>query len=111
MEAQTPEMQRPRAVTVLAIVAGIGGVLGVLSGMWLLTVTPGGGKWGLPVTLAVLVLSAAELAFAYSFWTQTFWALRPVVRAIGFVVAIALILLGIYVSFSIRTGVAAGGGM
>jgi hypothetical protein len=67
-------MRRPRGITVLAILAAIGGVLGLLAA---LALTLGIGRWDLLGALVVLVVSVAELAFAYSAWTQTPWALKP----------------------------------
>ena len=51
--------------------------------------------------VAVLVLSGAEFAFAFGAWKQTRVARRMALRAVGLLVAVALIGLGIYVSFSI----------
>jgi len=94
-------MLRSRGITALAIVAATGGVLGILAGMWLPTAKIGSGGRGLVVGLVVLVLSVIEFAFAYGAWTLTPWALKPGPRAIGFAVAIALILVGLFVSYSI----------
>ncbi len=89
---------RTRGTTALAIFAAIGGVIGLLAGLWLLGSALGNGSWPLAtllVALVVLVVSVAELAFAYSAWTQTGWALKPGPRAVGFALAIALNLLGV----------------
>ena len=103
MDAQLPAgtMQRSRGSTALAIIAGTGGALGTLASSWLLTVKLGGGVLVLLAGVLVLAFSGAELAFAYGAWKQSRWARRTVLRAVGLAVAVALIALGIYVSFSI----------
>lgn len=97
-DMQGDAMSRTRGTTALAIFAAIGGVIGLLAGLWLVGVALGNGSWPLVtllVALVVLVVSVAELAFAYSAWTQTGWALKPGPRAVGFALAIALNLLGV----------------
>lgn len=88
-------VKRTRETTALAMLASIGGAIGLLAGLLLLSSALGIGGWGLVVALVVLVVALAELAFAYSAWTRTPWALKPGPRAAGFAAAIALILLGV----------------
>jgi len=112
MSVELKEASAPRSkgVTVLAIVIGTGGVFGILSGLWLPTGTLATKWWGLPVSAAVVVLSAVELAFAYGAWALRPRSRQPALRAIGFAVAIALILLGVYVSFSVGVRIPVGKG-
>jgi hypothetical protein len=76
-------MQRPRIITILAVLAAIGGVLGIFGGIALMGVGAVSGVvgagflvgglaifWG----LLTLVLSVAELAFAYGAWGLKPWA-------------------------------------
>jgi hypothetical protein len=91
---------RSRGINSLAILAAISGVVGLAAGLLLLAVTLPSGGWGPPIALVVLVLSLAELALSYGVWTQAQWALRPELRAIGFAVAIALILGGVLIVFT-----------
>jgi hypothetical protein len=92
---------RSRAITFLAIVAGTGAVLGILAGMWFISAQLALAWWILPASLGVLLVSGAELVFAYGLWTLVPWSLKPWQRAIGLVVAIVLIVLGAYVSYAI----------
>jgi hypothetical protein len=71
-------MQRPTGVTVLAVLAAIGGIFSVLGGLGLLGLgaifaSVGGGLASL-FGLLVLALGIAELALAYGFWTLKPWA-------------------------------------
>jgi hypothetical protein len=76
-------MQRPRIITILAVLAAIGGVFGILAGIGLMGLGAVSGVvgagflvgglaifWG----LLTLVLSVAELAFAYGAWGLKPWA-------------------------------------
>ena len=92
---------RSRLITILAVVAGSGGVLGILAGMWFISAQLGIAWWVLPASLGVLVVSGAELAFAYGLWTLVPWSLRPWQRAAALIVSVALIALGAYVSYAI----------
>ena len=71
-------MQRPTGVTVLAVVAAIGGVLLVLASLALLgfgaIVAVYGGGLAFLFGLLTLALGVAELAMAYGFWTMKAWA-------------------------------------
>ena len=112
MNVELKEASAPRSkgVTVLAIVIGTGGVFGLLSGLWLPTGTLATKWWGLPVSVALVLLSALEVAFAYGAWKLTPWTLQSALRVIAFAVAIALILLGIYVSLSVGVRIPVGKG-
>jgi hypothetical protein len=75
MEALMP---RPTGVTILAIVAAIGGVFGILASLALLgfgaVFAVVGGGLAFIFGLVLLALSIAELAIAYGFWTAKPWA-------------------------------------
>lgn len=85
-QASVPEQQsrtaRPLGVTILAIVSGIFGVLGLLSGLALFGLsgmisTVGGSSvagLGLPNALMALATAGLALAFAYGAWTLKPWA-------------------------------------
>jgi hypothetical protein len=92
---------RTRQGTALAALATIGGVIGLLAGLWLVGGTLANGGWGLLLAVFVLAFSLAELAFAYGAWTQSPSALQPGLRVAAFAVAIALIVLGVAVSLTI----------
>jgi uncharacterized membrane protein (DUF2068 family) len=62
-------MQRPTGVTILAVLAAIGGVLALLGGLGLLAL----GGVGLIAGLILLVSAALSLAFAYGAWTLKPW--------------------------------------
>ncbi len=95
-------MARPTGVTILAILAAIGGVLGLLGSLTLIGLggLAGGfvgGAAGVAIGgiavlggLVMLVLSIAELALAYGFWTLRPWAwqLGVILAALNIVVAI-----------------------
>jgi hypothetical protein len=73
-------MQRPTGVTIIAVLAAIGGVFGLLAGIALLAAGPAvssaTGLGGL-VTIAawiVLAYSVLSLALAYGFWMLKSWA-------------------------------------
>ena len=75
-------MQRPTGVTILAILAAIGGVLGLLGGLALVGFGGlAGGLVGAAIGgfvvisgLIILVLAVLELVLAYGFWTLQPWA-------------------------------------
>lgn len=96
---QGDTVPRRGGINSLAILAAIGGVVGLGAGLLLLAATLGDGGWSAAIALVVLVLSVAELAFAYGTWTQAEWALKPERRAVGFAVAIALIVVGVLIVF------------
>lgn len=83
-------MQRPTVITILAVLAAIGGVLGIFGALGLIGIGAVGGAimgaggeaaagfligafaivWG----LVTLVISVADLAFAYGAWGLKPWA-------------------------------------
>jgi uncharacterized membrane protein (DUF2068 family) len=74
-------MQRPTGVTIIAVLAAIGGVLGILSGLALIGlggfiaasgVT--GGALAPIVGLLLLAYGVLALVLAYGFWTLKPWA-------------------------------------
>ncbi len=88
---------RPTGITILAILAGIGGVLGLLGGFALFL---GGtvlfGAAGALFGLAALALAALSLAFSWGAWTLQPWAwpLGVVLAAGSIIYALVLILGG-----------------
>jgi hypothetical protein len=78
----TTPAERPTGVTILAILAAIGGVFGLLGGIVLLGaggLAAGGGQAALGGLAAIfgllaLVLGVLNLALAYGFWTLKPWA-------------------------------------
>ncbi|MGD0123582.1 MAG: hypothetical protein ABSC46_13640 [Candidatus Limnocylindrales bacterium] len=90
-------MQRPMGVTILAILAAIGGVLGILAGFVLvgLSSAVAATDMALPLSGAVailgvisIVVGVGDLAFAYGAWGLKPWAwmLGIVLEAVGIVV-------------------------
>jgi hypothetical protein len=73
-------MQRPTGITIIAVLSAIGGVLGLLAGLALLTFSAAGGTVaGLGGFVAiggvvVLAYSVLSLVLAYGFWTLKPWA-------------------------------------
>lgn len=74
-------MQRPTGVTIIAILAAIGGVFGLLAGLALVgiggAVAAGGAAAGGLATivgLLLLVYGVVGLILAYGFWTLKPWA-------------------------------------
>ena len=90
---------RPSGIAQLAILAAVGGIVGLGAGLLLLAATLADGGWGPPIAVVVLVFSVVELAFAYGTWTQAMWAVTSERRAAGFAVAIALIVVGVLIVF------------
>jgi uncharacterized membrane protein (DUF2068 family) len=79
--------QRPTGITVLAVLAGLGGALQVLGGLFLLSSSPIQG-------IAALAAGLLNLAFAYGAWTLKPWAWTlgvalEVISLLGSVVSIA----------------------
>ena len=94
-------MQRPTGVTVLAILAAIGGVFSVLGGLTVF----GFGSFYAAATgnsfftisgLLVLALGIVYLAIAYGFWTLKPWAWTwgVVVAAVGVLIGLIQLVLG-----------------
>lgn len=88
-------MQRPTGVTVLAVLAAIGGIFGILGGLALVGLggmfaAAGGGGLAAIVGLVVLALSVVDLALAYGFWMLKPWAWKwgIVAQAISVIVSI-----------------------
>lgn len=88
---------RPLGVTILAILAAIGGVFGALGGIGIVflggvaaTVTGGLGAIVAILGLVLLALSVVELVLAYGFWMLRQWAWK-----LGFILEAAAVLLGI----------------
>jgi low temperature requirement protein LtrA len=89
-------MQRPTGVTIIAVLAAIAGVFGLLAGIALLAAGPAvsssTGLGGLVTVAALIVLaySILSLALAYGFWTLKSWAwpLGVGVEVLGVVQAI-----------------------
>ncbi len=88
---------RPTGITILAVLAAIGGVFGLLGGFGVLFV---GGvvSSGAVIVLGLCALAYAGLliAFAYGAWTLKpwAWALGVAVAIFGIVVAILQVILG-----------------
>jgi hypothetical protein len=78
----SPYRERPLGVTILAILALIGGVFGVIGGLGAVfgggvvgaVVNPGLGAVVALIGLAVLAVAIVTLALAYGFWTLKTWA-------------------------------------
>jgi hypothetical protein len=94
-------MQRPTGVTVLAVLAAIGGVASILGGLALLGIgavfAVVGGGFAFIIGLVVLALGVVDLALAYGFWTTQSWAWTwgIVVQAAGVLISlIELVLVG-----------------
>lgn len=90
-------MQRPMGVTILAVLAAIGGVLGILAGLVLvgLSSSVAAADMALPLSGAVailgivsIVIGIGDLAFAYGAWGLKPWAwmLGIVLEAVGIAV-------------------------
>ena len=95
--AATAAGARPTGITILAILAGIGGVFGLLGGFGVLFV--GGVVSSGPVIvlgLCALAYAALLIAFAWGAWTLKPWALAlgVAVAIFGIVVAILQVVLG-----------------
>jgi uncharacterized membrane protein (DUF2068 family) len=73
-------MQRPTGITVLAVLAAIGGVFGILGGLALIgvgtVVASSTGLGGLAAILGLIALAYGilSLVLAYGFWTLQPWA-------------------------------------
>jgi hypothetical protein len=105
---------RPTGITILAVLAGIGGVFGLLGGFGVLFV---GGVVASPavVVLGLCALAYAGLlvAFAYGAWTLKPWAwpLGVAVAIFGIVVSILQVVLGGSSIFSQIISIAIDGGI
>jgi hypothetical protein len=83
MGAPTPAAARPMGITILAVLAAIGGVLSILAGIAIVGIggfaaasTGTAAYFGLGALagVVVLVLGVLNLAFAYGAWTLKPWA-------------------------------------
>ena len=109
---------RPQGVTILAILAAIGGVFGLLGSVALIgiggaTAAAGGGFLsGFIAIFGIVALaqSVLLLAFAYGAWTLQPWAwmLGVAAEVVGIVIAVLLILNGSPISSQIISIVIAG---
>jgi hypothetical protein len=107
---------RPTGITILAVLSGIGGVLGIFGGLTV-TVLGGfvaavgglGGMIGL-IGLVALAVGIAELALAYGFWTIKPWAwmLGIGVQVATIVIAVLYVLAGFSITNEIISVVVAG---
>jgi hypothetical protein len=94
-------MQRPTGVTILAVLAALGGIFGILAGLALLglgsfVAATGLGGLAFVFGLIVLVIGIAELALAYGFWTAKPWAWQYgiLLQVVSVVVAVIEVVLG-----------------
>ena len=88
---------RPTGITILAILAGIGGVFGLLGGFGVLFVGGAVASGAVMILgLCALAYAALLIAFAYGAWTlQPWgWALGVAVAIFGIVVALLQVVLG-----------------
>ena len=95
--AATAAGARPTGITILAILAAIGGVLGLLGGFGVLFLGSVAASGAVMVLgLCALAYAALLVAFAYGAWTLKPWAwpLGVAVAIFGIVVAILQIVLG-----------------
>jgi hypothetical protein len=70
---QPSTRERPLGVTILAILAAVGGVLGLLGSVALLGLFSAAGGLFMILGLLSLVLSVLYLVFAYGAWTLQSW--------------------------------------
>ena len=91
---------RPQGVTILAVLAAVGGVLGLLAGLFALGIggavaaaTSNGALGGLVSVLGIVALAqgALALAFAYGAWTLKPWAWMLGMVAFGISLALAVL--------------------
>jgi hypothetical protein len=88
---------RPTGITILAILAGIGGVLGLFGGFVVFTAgTVIFGGAGALLGIAALAYAALLIAAAYGFWTLQPWAwpLGVAVAIFGIVISVLYIIGG-----------------
>jgi len=92
-----PPTTRPQGITILAVLAAIGGVLGLLGGFGVLFAGSAVSSGAVMILgLCALAYAALLVAFAYGAWTMQpwAWALGVAVAIFGIVVAILQIVLG-----------------
>lgn len=92
---------RPSEGVWRAILASVGGTVGLISGLYVLTRVLGNesGALGLFGTV-VLAASVAELAFAFGAITGSTWATRPASRAVASAAALVLLGVGFWIALS-----------
>ena len=121
---QTNKPLRPSGITILAILAAIGGVLGLLGGICLITggallgglgaaaatgSAVGAGFFGILSGLLILATGVLDLAFAYGAWMLMPWAWMLGIIAEGVALLSALLSLlngGNFFSFLISAAIA-----
>lgn len=110
-------MQRPTGVTIIAVLAAVGGVLGLLAGLALIAAGPAissatglGGFVGIAAWI-VLAYAALSLVLAYGFWMLKSWAwpLGVGVEVLGIVQAVLQYLNDTTQLFSLLVDVALAG--
>jgi hypothetical protein len=94
--APSPAVKRPTGITVLAVLAAIGGVFGLLGALALFGLSglvAATGLSGLVMITAIMLLaySVMSLAFAYGAWTLKPWAWPLGVAAMALSVVTTLI--------------------
>lgn len=89
-------MQRPTGITILAVLAAIGGVLGLLAVPGLFALSSVGGFIVTLLALITLAQAILALAFAYGAWTLKpwGWTLGVAIYVIGIIVNVVMVLLG-----------------
>lgn len=113
---------RPSGITILAILAAIGGVLGLLGGICLITggallggvlgasgAGVGVGIWSVLAGLLILATGVLDLAFAYGAWMLMPWAWMLGIIAEGVALLSALLNLlngGSFFSFLVSAAIA-----
>jgi uncharacterized membrane protein (DUF2068 family) len=86
-----PASTRPTGITILSILAGIGGVFGLLGGFAVMALGAAVfGGMGAILGLAILAYAGLSLALAWAFWTLKPWGwpLGIVVAAAGIILAV-----------------------
>jgi hypothetical protein len=108
---------RPTGITILAVLAAIGGVLGILGGLtvsvlggFVASVTGGLGGLITIIGLVALAVGIAELAVAYGFWTIKPWAwmLGIGISVANIVIAVLYVLAGYSITNEVISVVVAG---
>jgi hypothetical protein len=94
-------MARPTGVTILAVLAAIGGIFALLAGLALLGfgsffAATGLGGLAFVFGLLILAVAVAELVFAYGAWTLKPWAwqLGIVFAVVSIIIAVVEVVLG-----------------
>ena len=87
------QKNRPLGVTIIAILAVIGGIGSLLSGFTVMAVGP---FVGIVLGVILIIIGLAYFAVAYGLWKGLNWAwtITLIVSAIGIIVGIGLIIVG-----------------